>query len=273
MVYVESWRECKGCHDRLPLDVHHFQPSHVRKDGGVNYRRTCRHCEVLAVQRRDRQLRTDPETREEYLTKRRTLYDQYVERHPDKEREWRASDRQRRKSPEAIARINSRRREKYAADREAMRARGREDYYRNREKRRQQLRESYLRRKADPERWARYRQMQKQWSDENRDRINENRRIWTRLKAEREGRQIRNRPTRTPELPESLPVVPLLTSIITRLVDAYGMANVEGLVPVSARVLWRIVHAEPNAVIAFDTGDQICCSLGYNLWDFWPEYA
>jgi ribosomal protein L40E len=272
---VSEWQGCRECLARLPLDAGHFQTTYRRKtDGVMRYRHICRRCEAARVSRRDRELRTNPETRDAYLAKRREITRDYEERHPEQAEKRKASDREYAKLPEVKAQRNAKRRQRYAADIEASRARGRERYHRNPERSRQILRETYARRKADPARWARYAEAQRQWSAEHRDQINENRRIWHRLKAEQEGRQVRGYriDRRTPETMDSLTVHPI-APVVARLVDAYGMHDVAVMTNLSARLLARIVANEPDAVIAFDSGDQLCCALGYNLFDFWPDYA
>lgn len=273
MVAVTEWRACKECADVLPLDRHHYAPTYVRKDGITRYRRTCRHCTVLAVQARDRMMRSLPETREAYLAERRRLFKQYAERNPENAAKWKAHKKYARRTEEQRERYNANRRRRYAENKEESRRKAREAYHANIDARRASLRASYARRKADPIRWAEYREHQKRWSDENRDRVNENRRMWTRLQAEREGRKFYARKGRKAEIVERfdpLPVAPL-TDTIARLVDHYGITAVCAMTRVDHKYIKLILSNAEGATVPFDAADRICCGLGYNLFEFWPE--
>lgn len=101
MVAVDEWRECKKCHDRMPLDVHHFNVTYTRKDGRRNYRHECRQCKARLATERDRRLRYDPATREQYLAARRETVASYMASVPEKVKQWREADKERfRKDPE-----------------------------------------------------------------------------------------------------------------------------------------------------------------------------
>jgi DNA-binding Xre family transcriptional regulator len=274
---VPFWRTCRDCGNTLPLDDVHFAVTHrLTKARGSRqrFRNECRMCNVRKAREADKAMRTNPATREAYLAKRRAVNNRYLAEHPDKAEEYseRRSVAQAMRTREQKDADNQRKRERYERDGDRLRAVAREDYARNRAKRRQQLREAYARRKADPERWAHYRDMQQQWAAENRDRINENRRIWIRLRAEREGRDMRKSHLERklePLAVESLPVAPI-QGFLGRLAERYGLTEAGAMASVDPTIVARIIKGE-IASIRFDTADRICSSLNFNLFDFWPE--
>lgn len=272
---VPYWRTCRDCGATLPLDDGHYVVSHrLAKTGRKRFRNECRICNSRKVREADKAMRSNPATREAYLAKRRAINDRFLAEHPDKAEEYR-----RRRSETVAIRTreqrdadNARKRDRYARDPERMRARAREDYARNRALKRQQLRESYARRKADPERWAHYLETQRQWTRENRDRINENRRIWIRLRAEREGRRMRKSHIQRKPEPlgvEILPVAPV-KDFLDRLVERYGLSEAGLMASVDPTFVSRVLRGEVDT-IRFDTADRICSSLDFNLFDFWPD--
>lgn len=232
MVAVDEWRECKECHDVMPLDRHHYAVSYVRRSDGVErFRHQCRRCKTREMQRRDKRLRHDPATRDAYLAERRFQLEQYAKRHPD-----------------VIAKSK---------------------------------RESFRRMMDDPERAEHYRQSRAVYYRENADRIRENARLRWHLNAEQEGRTIATRPvlqgdaTSRKPLPimrrEMLPVAPIVP-LLKRLADAYGASEAAVIAGVDDNFVGRAIRGEVSQ-IELVTGDRICCRLGFNLFDFWPDYA
>lgn len=268
MVAVEEWRECARCSDQCPLDRHHFAPTYTNRDGRVSYRRVCRRCDSERVKAHDRALRANPETREEYLAKRRAIHASYAERHPDKVAAWKDADNERGKTPEERAKANARRRERYARDIEASRERAREAYHADIERSRERQRQRYQRRKDDPERWARYQEAQRAWANANRERVRENHRIWVRLHAEQEGREFRKGKRREAEEFPPVSVVPIMP-VIKRLCERYTPSGASAITGADHKVIKTILSG--TGTITFDMADRICCRLDYNLWEFWPD--
>jgi ribosomal protein L40E len=209
---VSEWQGCRECLARLPLDAGHFQTTYRRKtDGVMRYRHICRRCEAARVSRRDRELRTNPETRDAYLAKRREITRDYEERHPEQAEKRKASDREYAKLPEVKAQRNAKRRQRYAADIEASRARGPGE-----------VSPEPGEESANPPRDVRAaegltrrvghgtRKRNANGRQSIATKSNENRRIWHRLKAEQRGRQVRGYriDRRTPETMDSLTVHP-----------------------------------------------------------------
>jgi hypothetical protein len=295
MVLVDEWRECRECNNRCPLDRWHFQPTHIRKsDGEQSYRRKCRVCESRKATDRDKQYRNDPNRREAYLAHRRAANARYLETHPDKAAQFATA----KKEANRIA-LPRARRELTPEERRAAARKQRERYHKRKARESKRNREAYYRRRNDPVAWARYLEVQRrwiaenrervnanrqrwyaanaerlneakrQWHQENRDRVNDERRINRRLQAEREGRTMRLGKS-IPQPRESLPVAPV-ASYIERLAHAYGSSEVAELAGVDGKTIRHILSREGD--ISFNTADTLCVRLGFNLFDFWPEYV
>lgn len=295
MVLVDEWRECKECSSRSPLDRWHFQPTYRRKSDGVQgYRRVCRVCESRRACGRDKQLRSDSETREAYLAARRASNARYLETHPEKRAQFEeakkeanrcAPPRRRREATSDERRATARKeRARYRKHKRAERRRNRERYHKLRndpeawtqylEVKRRWIAENRERVNANRKRWyienrERIREAQRQWHQENRERVNDERKINRRLQAEREGRTMRpGKPE--PQARESLPVAPV-ASYIERLANAYGSTEAAALAGVDGKTIRHILSREGE--ISFNAADTICVRLGFNLFDFWPDDA
>lgn len=267
MVAVEEWRECNSCGDKLPLDRHHYAVASRRKDGGECLSRKCRRCRAQSTLEADKAMRSNPATRDAYLAKRREINKRWLDKHPERKREYNRRSAERR-TPEQQEALNRAKRERYPDRAEEHRQKERERYHRNPERVRAKQRAAYRRMKKDKKRWRHYLAMQRRWREENRERVLENRRIWTRLKAEREGRAMRPGKPR-PEPRITLPVVEPLSTFIERLVNAYGQLEAAAMAGVDGKIIRQIVMRQ--GTLTLNVADTICTRLNFNLFDFWPE--